>query len=460
MTSATGPTTATISLTDMERAISAISTANGVGGVAIIRMSGEGVFDILEKAFRPLGKIKTKDFEPYKMYVGEIDCGDFTDFGMAVIFKAPKSYTGEDMVEFHCHGGVQITRGVFAETVKLGAAPATRGEFTKRAFINGKLSLDGAEGLISMINGESRAAVKAGYSLYREKLYEKITAMQNDLTFCLAGVNADMDYPEEDLQATATSEVKETLESVKRRIKKLLEEYKTGAKVKSGVKVAIVGKPNTGKSSILNRLLEYDKAIVSSVAGTTRDVVEGAIEINGVNFYLFDTAGIRESDDEIEKIGIEKSAKILKTADIAIAVFDGSEKFDNEDKKILSAVGDKETITVYNKSDLSRRSTENGLIISAKTGEGLEELKNELYKRSFSEGIDENCEFVTEERHYNALKNAYDKTVSAIENADCVPLDLISEDIKDIWSELGLITGKTANEEIIDEIFSKFCVGK
>ncbi|MBO5852183.1 MAG: tRNA uridine-5-carboxymethylaminomethyl(34) synthesis GTPase MnmE [Clostridia bacterium] len=444
----------------MEEIISAIATANGVGGVAIIRVSGNGALELASKMFKPLSKnIQVNNFEPYKMYVGEIDGGTFTDFGMAVYFKAPKSYTGEDMVEFHCHGGLAISRGILKRTFELGAVPATRGEFTKRAFINGKLSLDGAEGLISMINGESIASVKAGYNLYREKLNAKILELQNDLTYSLASIDADIDYPEEDLQATAISDVESALNKTLTTVNDLIKKYDGGAKIKNGVKVAIVGKPNTGKSSILNMLLNYDKAIVSSIAGTTRDVVEGSLEINGINFYFYDTAGIREASDEIEKIGIEKSSKILKSADIALVVFDGS-NMESEDEAILNEVTSAEIIKVYNKLDISNKEYKNALNISAKTGEGLEELKQKLFDSAFKEGIDLNGEFITEERHFNALNKAKRYIEEALSNLNLVPLDLVAEDVKMVWDSLGEITGKTASEEIIDEIFKKFCVGK
>ena len=444
----------------MEEIISAISTANGVGGVAIIRVSGNGALELASKMFKPLSKnIQVNNFEPYKMYVGEIDGGTFTDFGMAVYFKAPKSYTGEDMVEFHCHGGLAISRGILKRTFELGAVPATRGEFTKRAFVNGKLSLDGAEGLISMINGESIASVKAGYNLYREKLNAKILELQNDLTYSLASIDADIDYPEEDLQATAISDVESALNKTLTTVNDLIKKYDGGAKIKNGVKVAIVGKPNTGKSSILNMLLNYDKAIVSSIAGTTRDVVEGSLEINGINFYFYDTAGIREASDEIEKIGIEKSSKILKSADIALVVFDGS-NLESEDEAILNEVTSAEIIKVYNKLDISNKEYKNALNISAKTGEGLEELKQKLFDSAFKEGIDLNGEFITEERHFNALNKAKRYIEEALSNLNLVPLDLVAEDVKMVWDSLGEITGKTASEEIIDEIFKKFCVGK
>ncbi len=443
----------------MENVISAISTASGVGGVAIIRLSGENVLNTLEKMFTPLSKkTKVKDFEPYKLYVGEIDGGDFTDFGMAVYFKGPKSYTGEDMVEIHCHGGLAITRGILKQTFNLGATPATKGEFTKRAFINGKLSLDSAEGLIDMINSESVAGVKVGYSLYREKLYNKINALQDKLTFALAGIDADIDYPEEDLEETTFDEVKIVLENSLKEVKELLQKYNDGAKIKNGISVAIIGKPNTGKSSILNALLDYDKAIVSSVEGTTRDVVEGSIIINGIKFDLFDTAGIRETADNIERLGIERSNKILKSADIVLLVLDGAKEIEETDKVILDSVKDKELITVYNKADLNR--VDGKFSISAKTKDGIDKLKEEMYSKAFKNGIDLNGEYITEERHFASLKNAENSLIEALNNIGKVPLDLIAEDIKSVWSYLGEITGKTASEDIIEEIFKKFCVGK
>lgn len=442
--------------------ISAISTANGVGGVAIIRISGEGCLNLLSKMFSPLSKnTKVENFEPYKLYVGEIDCaGGFTDFGMAVYFKAPKSYTGEDMVEIHCHGGTAITQGVLKKTFELGALPATRGEFTKRAFLNGKLSLSSAEGLIDMINGESVAAVKSGYSLYREKLFEKVTALQDKITYALAEIGADIDYPEEDLGELALDTLVETLEQTQSTIIDLIKGYNTGSKIKNGVKVAIVGRPNVGKSSILNALLNYEKAIVSSIEGTTRDVVEGSLDINGVKFDLYDTAGIRSASDEIELMGIERSEKILNSADVCVAVFDGGTELTAQDKEIYQKVENLNHLIVYNKSD-TFTGNKNGVVVSAKTGDGIENLKTALYEKAFAQGIDRNAELIVEERHLNALKKAEEYlSASLVGIEDCVPLDIVSEDVKSVWDALGEITGKTATEEIIDEIFAKFCVGK
>ena len=445
----------------MSEIISAISTANGVGGVAIIRISGKGSLELLQKMFTPLQKgVSVLEFEPYKLYVGEIDCGDFTDFGMAVYFKAPKSYTGEDMVEIHSHGGIQIQHGVLKTTFKHGAIPATKGEFTKRAFLNGKLSLSSAEGLIDMINGESVASVKAGYGLYREKLFNTIEEIQNKITYALAEIGADVDYPEEDLEDLALDTLKDTLEKTYQTINGLIGGYDKGSKIKNGVKVAIVGKPNTGKSSLLNAMLKYDKAIVSSVEGTTRDVVEGSIDINGVTFDFYDTAGIRTSADEIEMMGIERSEKILKSADVCIVVFDGANGLTIEDELIYNKVENLNHIKVYNKKDLGV-TLDGGISISAKTGEGIEELKTELFNKAFVGGIDKNAELITEERHLKALEKALgyvDASIVGIE--DGVPLDIVAEDVKSVWDALGEITGKTATEEIIDEFFAKFCVGK
>lgn len=438
----------------MNQVISAIATANGVGGVAIIRLSGDNVLDIASKMFKPLKKIQVKDFEPYKMYVGEIDGGTFTDFGMAVYFKGPKSYTGEDMVEFHCHGGVAITQGILKHSFSLGAIPATRGEFTKRAFVNGKLSLDSCEGLIDMINSESVAEVKVGYNLYREKLNKKVEELQAKLTYSLAEIDANIDYPEEDLTLSTTIEVKDVLNFVISEIDSLILNYNKGEKIKNGVKVAIVGKPNTGKSSLLNNLLNYEKAIVSAIPGTTRDVVEGSIEINGVKFNLYDTAGIRETDDYVENQGILRSEKLINSADIILYVYDLTSEI------VKMQTTDKPYINVYNKSDIANSSITDGIIISAKTGNNIDKLKQTLYNLAFKGGIDYNAELITEQRHYNALINAKQSLQKALEVVDVLSLDLISEDIKEGWQYLGEITGKTASEEIIDEIFSKFCVGK
>lgn len=441
--------------------IAAVSTAPGVGGVAIIRVSGEGSLKIAEKMFKPLGKTAVKDFEPYKMYVGNIDGGDFSDFGMCVYFKSPRSYTGEDMVEFHCHGGVAITRGILKRTFDLGAIPATRGEFTKRAFLNGKMSLASAEGLVDMINSESVGEVKAGYYLYREKLTALVRGMQNKLKYALAYIDAGIDYPEEGVTEDNYDEILNSLNTVLAQISETISRYGTGRKIKQGVKVAIFGKPNTGKSSLLNALLDYDKAIVSPTAGTTRDAVEGEIDVKGVKFLFTDTAGVRSSDDEIESVGIKRAENAARRADIVVAVIDGSSPLTEEDYAALEFTKDLPRVVVANKCDKGTVKDINAdLVVSAKTGEGIDELKNLIFEKSFSAGIDLNADFLTEERHLAALKKAQAALRSATDGFSVNTADLATIDIKDAWDALGEISGETASESVIEEIFSKFCVGK
>ena len=445
----------------MEEIISAIATPRGKGGVAIIRISGEGSLLLAQKMFRPHGGTPVTEFEPYKMYPGQIDGGTFTDYGLCVYFKAPRSYTGEDIVEFQCHGGESIARGILKQTFRLGARSATKGEFTKRAFLNGKLSLASAEGVADMINGESEAEVKAGYLLYSEKLTKKVKELQDRLTYLLAGIDVSVDYPEEDIEEQHVDELKIGLKELALDLDGLLATYKTGKKIKTGVTVAICGKPNTGKSSLLNRMLGYEKAIVSSIAGTTRDAVEGVIEIHGVKFNLYDTAGVRESGDKIESIGIERAEAIVKSADVVVFVADSTRELDEEDGRVLALTSGKPLIKIMNKIDISKDETPTDADVrtSAVTGAGMERLKELLYEKSMGERS-EDVAFLVEERHYDALVRAKDRLRSAIRACGIEPLDLIGIDVKGAWDCLGEITGETATETIINEIFEKFCVGK
>ena len=446
----------------MEKNIAAIATPAGKGGVAIIRISGKNPLELAEKMFTPVGKTRVADFQPYRMYPGQINGGGFSDYGLCVYFKGPASYTGEDIVEFQCHGGESVARGILKQTFRLGASPAGRGEFTKRAFLNGKLSLAATEGVADMINGESEAEVKAGYLLYSEKLTDKVRALQTELTNVLAGIDVSVDYPEEDIEEEHVEELIPRLTQLSMEISALTASYVVGKKIKSGVTVAICGKPNTGKSSLLNRLLGYDKAIVSDIAGTTRDAVEGTLEIDGRKFNLYDTAGVRESGDKIENIGIERAENIIRSADVAVFVADYSGVSDEEDARVLEMVADKPLIKVFNKIDLTRDETETDADVhtSAVTGEGIEKLKELLYEKGFG-ARGEDAAFLIEERHFEALKRAHGHLENAI--AACrmaQPLDLIGIDVKEAWDALGEITGETATEAIINEIFEKFCVGK
>ena len=425
--------------------ISAIATAQGVGGVAIIRVSGEGALPLAKKMFS-----RTGDFEPNRLYPGNIDCGAFSDYGMCVYFRAPHSFTGEDTVEFHCHGGIEIARAVLKRTLDLGARPAEAGEFTRRAFLNGKLSLSAAEGLGEMISARSEAQVKAGYLLYGERLTAEGKRLQALLKECLACVDADVDYPEEDLSAVTGEEIEERLSRVEEGLTVLLKQYRAGKRIREGVNVALCGKPNAGKSSLLNALLGYDRAIVSSEAGTTRDAVEGTLELHGVLFLLTDTAGIREGAGEIEKEGIRRAKAAMERADVVVWV--------REDDAPPEVPEGAALIVVGSKSDLAR-TTRCDINVSAVTGEGIEALKELIFERGF--GRQNDNVFLMEERHYRAVgeaKEAVRAARAAIQAG--LPAELYAEDVRRAYLALGLLSGETATEEIISEIFSKFCVGK
>jgi len=436
----------------MKDEIAAISTAAGTGGVAIIRISGTNPLGIAEKMFTPTGKTAVKNFMPNVMYTGKIEGEGFYDFGMCIYFKAPKSFTGEDVVEFHCHGGVQIARGILGRALSLGASPAEKGEFTKRAFVNGKLSLSSAEGMIDMINAESLALLRAGSMLYGEKLSADIKALQSQLKLILAEIAVNIDYPEEDSDGVDAAKICEKISALSDKLKELTCTYSAGRMIKDGVTVAICGRPNVGKSSLLNALLGYDKAIVSQEAGTTRDAVEGAIQIDGVKFNLIDTAGIREHAGEVESIGIERAKKILASADIILSVTDGSEAA--ETFKTNGTI-----LRVFNKCDKVKAQEGFDAYVSAKTGDGIEELKKLIAKKSVGE-LSSDKAYIIERRHYDALVRAAASLDEALKSADTFTADVLAIDLKDAWDALGEITGETANEQIIATVFEKFCVGK
>ena len=439
--------------------IAAISTAPAAGGVAIIRISGAEALPVAEKVFSPSGKTAVKKFKPRYMYSGNITAaGGITDFGLCVYFKAPHSFTGEDVVELHCHGGVELSRAVLRAVLAAGARPAKAGEFTMRAFVNGKISLSAAEGMADMINGQSSAEVRAGSLLYSGRLTKEAEEIQDKLTDVLAKIGADVDYPEEDIERSELSDIKQILLSLKERTDKLVAAYDGGKKIKNGVSVAICGKPNAGKSSLLNALLGYDKAIVSSSAGTTRDVVEGSMELGGVRFNLYDTAGIREDAGEIEKLGIKRARRALEAADVALIVYEGAYSGDEEELRKACPCP---AIKVRNKRDISDRPDGNeDISVSALTGEGVEELKKLMQSDALPGGTSSDEAFLIEERHYKTLARVSESLGSAASAIGVFPTDIVSVDIKEAWDALGEITGATATEEIINTIFSKFCVGK
>ena len=433
----------------MHSVISAVATARGLGGVAIVRMSGEGVLPIAKKMFRPAKNVA--EFEPYKMYPGTIAGEGFEDFGLMVYFAAPKSFTGEDVVEFHCHGGPLISDCILKRTLSLGARAADRGEFTRRAFINGKLSLASAEGMADMINAESTACLKAGGLLYREKLTDEVKEIQRSLKDILASIAVEIDYPEEDEELDDLKKTKSETKKLLDKLNAVLGGWSAGEKIKNGATVAICGRPNVGKSSLLNSLLGYEKAIVSPEAGTTRDIVEGRIEIDGMMFNLVDTAGLRERAGDIEAAGIERARRAAASADILLCVFDGG--------VCEIPQGSGKVIKVFNKCDKVKPEGEYDIAVSAKTGEGLKNLRRAIFVAA-TDGASLDGAYLIEERHYSALMRAAKAIEDCLENFDFNTCDIIAVDLKEAWDCLGEITGETASEEIINTVFQKFCVGK
>ncbi len=428
----------------MNDCIAAICTPPGRGGVAIVRISGDGALELGRKMFSPL----PDTLEPNFMYSGKADCGSFSDFGYFVYFARPRSFTGEDTVEFHCHGGAEIAKGILSRAISLGCSPAERGEFTRRAFLNGKMSLSSAEGMADMINAESEALARAGESMYFETLTNEVRAIQEEVKTATARVEVDMDYPEERVDEDF-DDAKKSLADALSKIDSLLSTYSCGKRIKEGVTVAICGKPNVGKSSLLNALVGWDRAIVSSEAGTTRDTLEGAAEIEGVSFLFVDTAGLRDAAGEVERSGIERARTAIASADIVLSL--------SEDGNYLD-LGRDDAVKVFTKSDLNEPCGDRDIAVSAVTGDGVEDLKKLIFSKSFGsapEGL-----YVIEERHRDALARARDSLFEGVQGFETLPLDVVAVSLRDAYSALGEITGETANEDIVNEIFDKFCVGK
>ena len=439
----------------MNKTIVAVSTPLGKGAISIVRMSGEKALDVALKFFNCKGQVEQR-----KMILGEFDLGDAKEKCLMVYFKAPFSYTGEDVVEFQLHGGITVTRMLQERLIEGGATLAEAGEFSKRAFENGKISLDEAEAIIDEINSESEGELRSALSSASGKLHEKIRNLQNQLTNLLAEIEVSMDYPEEDENEIVRDSIFEKLQQTQRELEEILNNAKQARFIKNGIKIALVGKANVGKSSLLNALIGENKAIVTSTEGTTRDVVEGSIDYNGIRLNFYDTAGIRESDNDIEKIGIEKSKKTLEESDLVLIIYDGSEDLNKNDENIKKIIK-KPFISVINKQDKLRKlkSQENEITVSALQKQNIEQLKQKIFETIIKDKIDFNGLIVTNERQLQHIKTAK-KQVDEIFKVKNESLEILSMLIKKVWNELGKITGETENEDIISVIFSKFCVGK
>ena len=453
--------------------IAAISTAVGNGGIGIIRLSGDESFEILHKIFVP--KSNDNTIKGYTIKYGLIkdnESGEILDEVLVSYFVSPKSYTKENMVEINSHGGMIIEKRILELLLKNGASLAEPGEFTKRAFLNGRIDLAQAEAVIDIINSKTDKEQKNSVKVLEGSLSKKLGEIRSELLDCMADIEASIDYPEYDIDETTNEKLLNVLESSKLKIEKLISSFEKGKIIKEGIKTSIVGKPNVGKSSLLNLLLNEDRAIVSNIEGTTRDTIEEYININGISLKLIDTAGIRNTSDEIEKIGVNKSINIISHSDLVILILDDSRELEEEDIKILDMIKEKNTIILLNKTDLKNCKVENDeriknlkckiIKFSTKTENGLEDLYNTIEEMfNINEIESDDTEIITNMRHKDHIEKAYRNLMEA-ENVvkQGVPLDISSIYIKNILEELGYITGQDVSEDIINEIFSKFCLGK
>ncbi len=457
--------------------IASISTPLGRGAIAVVRMSGQGCLKIALSIFHS-SKFddrkatlreneqsqkgpQEKNVLPRFMYFGKLDLDGVFEECLMVYFKAPFSYTGEDVVEFQVHGGVLLAQKVLEKCLSSGARLAEAGEFSKRAFLNGKISLDKAEAIIGEINAETEGELRSNLQVTNGRLAEEILQEQNELTILLAEIEVGMDYPDETEETELKTDVFEKLREIKKQNLKILQNSESAKYLKNGINVALVGKTNVGKSSVMNALLGEDRAIVTDIQGTTRDIVTESFVWNGIKINLIDTAGIRETKDLVESLGIEKSKKSLTTADIVLFVLDGSEVETNEDLQIEKMLKGKTHIVVINKSDKKRvaKKHKDEIEISALSGKNIDKLKQQIVDFVLGEKIDVNALMLTNERQCEILKDA-DKILEEILQMDNPTLDILSMKIKQLWQTLGKITGNTENEDIINLIFSKFCLGK
>ncbi len=453
--------------------IAAISTAPGVGGIGIIRLSGEETFNIIEKIFVP--KNKSKEIKGYTFKYGNIinpKTNEILDEVLVSYFIKPRSYTMENMCEINSHGGNIVMQNILEVCLENGAELAEPGEFTKRAFLNGRIDLSQAESIIDIINSKTKKEYKASLKQLEGFLSKKIKSIRKKIMDVMVDIEANIDYPEYDIEEVTEKKVENMLKSIEKELMSLKNTFDNGKIIKDGINVAIVGKPNAGKSSLLNALLKEERAIVSKYKGTTRDSIEELMNIDGIPIKIIDTAGIREASDEVEKIGIERAKEIADNADLLIAIFDISANIDEEDIEIIDLIKDKKAIIVLNKIDLiqdninvdSRISNLNKKIIkiSALNKDGVEKISEtivEMFKINeinLDDGI-----IVTNTRHKNLINKAINSTENAqISLENKMPMDIVAIEIKNVLEDLGEITGEDVSENIINEIFAKFCLGK
>lgn len=453
----------------MNETICAIATSQGVGAIAIIRVSGDNAINIVNKIFK--GKDLTKVKSHTINYGHIMDKDQEIDEVLVSVMKAPKTFTAEDTVEINTHGGISPTNKTLELLLENGCRLAEPGEFTKRAFLNGRIDLLEAEAVMDMINSKTEKQRKMAINQIGGKVSDLINSLRSDMVQIISNINVNIDYPEyDDVDIITDNILIPKITNLKQRIEKILKESINGKIIKDGIKTSIIGRPNVGKSSLLNALLEEDKAIVTDIAGTTRDIVEGQVVINGIILNMIDTAGIRETEDLVESIGVEKSKKMIDQSDLILLMLNNNEQLTDDIKEIFEKIKDKNYIVIINKIDLEKKLDINSLDIdkdkiiklSITENKGLEELKNKIIELFNIEAIEtQDPTYLNNSRSISILKNC----LSAINDVEeglknNMPIDMIELDIKNIWQELGKINGTSYEEELLDEMFSRFCLGK
>ena len=450
--------------------IAAISTAQGQGGIGVIRVSGEQAFTIVDKIFKSVSGKKIMDIKGYSALFGHIyNNEEVLDEAVVLKYVAPKSFTGENVVEISCHGGMYITKEVLNAVIMAGASLAEPGEFTKRAYLNGKMDLTEAESVMDIISAKSKSAARAALFVKDGALFKKSQQVKQLLLDKAAHLSAWADYPEEDIPEVTEDSIMKAIEESISILEKLLSTYDMGQVVKEGIDTVIAGRPNAGKSTLMNLLVGREKSIVTNIAGTTRDVVEDTVLVGNVMLKLSDTAGIRDTDNEIEKIGVQKTLDKINGAGLVIALFDNNEVLNSEDIDLINKIKDMPCIAVINKIDLEDKvdkkyitdNIENVVYISAKQQDNIDELKNMIEKIAGTEGFDPSAGIIANERQRNAIRNAVNSLYEAKESlAMGMTMDAITVSLQETIDYLLELTGEKAGEEIVDSVFHNFCVGK
>lgn len=450
--------------------IAAISTAQGQGGIGVIRVSGEQAFTIVDKIFKSVSGKKIMDIKGYTALFGHIyNNEEVLDEAVVLKYVAPKSFTGENVVEISCHGGMFITKEVLNAVIMAGASLAEPGEFTKRAYLNGKMDLTEAESVMDIISAKSKSAARAALFVKDGALFKKSQQVKQLLLDKAAHLSAWADYPEEDIPEVSEDSIMEAIEESISILEKLLSTYDMGQVVKEGIDTVIAGRPNAGKSTLMNLLVGREKSIVTNIAGTTRDVVEDTVLVGNVMLKLSDTAGIRDTDNEIEKIGVQKTFDKINGAGLVIALFDNNEELNSEDIDLINKIKDMPCIAVINKIDLEDKvdkkyitdNIDNVVYISAKQQDNIDELKNMIEKIAGTEDFDPSAGIIANERQRNAIRNAVNNLYEAKESlAMGMTMDAITVSLQETIDYLLELTGEKAGEEIVDSVFHNFCVGK